>query len=774
MRLIYLLLILTIPFKVSAQIKPADQQYIPQENLLLNPGYEQGRVNWTISGTATVSLEQTASAVLAGLSSLKIVASSQTFEVAQFTTKSAASLNGMQAMASVRVKTNQSGVQVCSIENSVHVKCVNVDSTNQTKEYIIPFVFNSTNNGIVIKGASGTGTTYIDDAYVGIMPANMMPEVSQAQIAVEAYFVGTTSCTWARSSASIGSFATTAACPGPTILKNNVGQALSTDSDLPRVSVNNLPAGDYIATFQTPIRVASGQNVYTAITDGSTNCSANLSHDSASRQFQTISCAFSYTSSGNRSFELLVASSGAAVTIDNNITSLDSGLKFILEYYPPKSKIYSGDTIYPHAQIAGEAFIAGTASCDWSRASTTLGAFGTTAACPAPTIVRQNLGQWQTTDADLPRFTVNNLPIGEYEATFILSSSGNGANRNGLAINDGTTTCVASSGIVTSGAVANTVISCTFKYDQVSNRSFEVYGAATGGAITINNSNADILSTKFILKYFPPKDNPIIGTFEGIEKCEDDFECTDVFSAKVSSAGVVSDENLNWINGNCTFSAGNVCSFNSGIFTVTPNCWLANTTTGINQSNVNGGQVYNLSTTGATFGSIDAAGGAIVARNQTVYCQKQGSDYKPKTAKAATTNEMMYVPNVTRPKTCYYAFGGASATLAAPTVCAASPCVEVVDNCSAGTAPTRASAGLYNDLTFATGTWKANSLLDCQCRSYRTVSGDIEDCLEYFVTGDNTWSTNASGGAVLNINNGARDGTARDAYVRITCTADAP
>jgi hypothetical protein len=125
-------------------------------------------------------------------------------------------------------------------------------------------------------------------------------------------------------------------------------------------------------------------------------------------------------------------------------------------------------------------------------------------------------------------------------------------------------------------------------------------------------------------------------------------------------------------------------------------------------------------------------------------------------------------------KTCYYAFGGASATLASPTVCAASPCVEVYDSCNAGTAPTRGGAGFYNDLTFANGTWKPGVLLDCQCRSYRTTSGDIDDCLEYFVTSDNTWSTNGSGGAVLNINSADRAAGNRDGYVRITCTADAP
>ncbi len=50
----------------------------------------------------------------------------------------------------------------------------------------------------------------------------------------------------------------------------------------------------------------------------------------------------------------------------------------------------------------------------------------------------------------------------------------------------------------------------------------------------------------------------------------------DVFSAKVSSSDVVSSENVNWINGDCTnASTGRAtCIFNSGIFAQAPNCQI--------------------------------------------------------------------------------------------------------------------------------------------------------------------------------------------------------
>jgi hypothetical protein len=272
------------------------------------------------------------------------------------------------------------------------------------------------------------------------------------------------------------------------------------------------------------------------------------------------------------------------------------------------------------------------------------------------------------------------------------------------------------------------------------------------------------------VKYFPPKDNPIIGTFEGIEKCSDDFECTDVFSAKVSDTGIVTAENIDWISGNCTNAVPIVCTFNTGIFNIAPNCAVTRgSITGLTSAT----GINTLNSTSISY-SFHVPGTGETKAAATIVCQKQGSDYKPKTAKAATTNEMMYVPNVTRPKTCYYAFGGASATLASPTECTASPCVEVRDNCSTGSAPTRSGVGLYDDLTFASGTWAANSAMHCDCVAFDTTTGETNDCYLRFLTPDNTWSTNASGGYIGNIRTRNTGATDKDSYVSIMCTANAP
>ena len=50
------------------------------------------------------------------------------------------------------------------------------------------------------------------------------------------------------------------------------------------------------------------------------------------------------------------------------------------------------------------------------------------------------------------------------------------------------------------------------------------------------------------------------------------------YSALIATTGTVSSEKGDFINGNCTNAAPQVCTFNSSIFTVAPNCFIGNST----------------------------------------------------------------------------------------------------------------------------------------------------------------------------------------------------
>jgi hypothetical protein len=92
----------------------------------------------------------------------------------------------------------------------------------------------------------------------------------------------------------------------------------------------------------------------------------------------------------------------------------------------------------------------------------------------------------------------------------------------------------------------------------------------------------------------------------------------DVFSGNVGNTGTVTNENLDWINGNCTNADPRVCTFKTGIFAVAPNC----STDGL-----------AITAVSSTTVSIDQ--NAVAS---TLTCQKQGAD--------ASYTQSSFVPNI--------------------------------------------------------------------------------------------------------------------------------
>jgi hypothetical protein len=113
------------------------------------------------------------------------------------------------------------------------------------------------------------------------------------------------------------------------------------------------------------------------------------------------------------------------------------------------------------------------------------------------------MGSWQTTDSDLPRVTINNLPSGKYKATFTFLSFTSNGNHPVFAINDGSTTCEPISTEQSNAHASSQVISCTFSYSNSGNRVFELYTGISSNTSRILNSYTNPRgSTKFILEYF--------------------------------------------------------------------------------------------------------------------------------------------------------------------------------------------------------------------------------------------------------------------------------
>lgn len=260
--------------------------------------------------------------------------------------------------------------------------------------------------------------------------------------------------------------------------------------------------------YATPVGLAGGSclgsihyitaettNLYTIrVIDGSANVLGTTTMPATAGSVSQFAYVPFLCPAAGVTVKLEVVSSGSAVFIDLDNAHLgsDSRLAEISQ-----------------ANIVGSAYIATTASCQWTRTSATLGSFTTQAACPGPTVsINNGPGVIQTTDTDLPKFTVNNLPPGEYEVVITPADVSNGTAIGvaTLAINDGTTTSnpVSAYTGVSGGTGESQAFSVVghFAYTSTANRTFELYGATPSNALTITNTTS-LRQMNFMIKRFP-------------------------------------------------------------------------------------------------------------------------------------------------------------------------------------------------------------------------------------------------------------------------------
>jgi hypothetical protein len=245
--------------------------------------------------------------------------------------------------------------------------------------------------------------------------------------------------------------------------------------------------------------------------------------------------------------------------------------------------------------------------------------------------------------------------------------------------------------------------------------------------------------------------------------------CENVLKATVSTTGVISKTNVTgWLTSGAGSSGVYTLSFPAGTFSTAPSCQCNN-----DDGATRGCAVTSQTTSGAQVTTFQ--NGSTAANSPfSIECSKVGADYISSRTITGSFKEVMTAPGVTKPKTCYYAFGGASATLASPTECTTGTCTEVYDSCGTGAPPVVSSTSLYTNLTYSAGTFANSSYVHCTCESFDTTAQTAGECAPYFDTGDSTWSTNSSGGLVLNLFGKSSAGSSATGYVTVKCEGQAP
>jgi hypothetical protein len=583
------------------------------KNILINPSFEHSTFStgWTNSaGTFT----QDTVVEIDGLKAAKLVLSSQTMSLSQSSTLYASQFaDGVQGLASVRVKSDVA-LKVCSIQAGTvsTSNCVDVVANNKWGLYKVPMILGATSNGISIASSGAvSGTVYIDDSFVGAV------DLQANTNNVSTWLSYTPTIT--NGSGAITNFTSSAQY-------RRVGDTLEVSGLIKFSAASG-------AFSEINVAVPSGLIIDTTKLNSSVSLDTNIGDGSIYDSAILLVPAKVYYNNSTTLVQLRYLSS----TSGTNPVNVSAG-QIISNTLP--FTFGTSDSISYNFKVpivgwssSGSVYSSTNADTDWAscgHAPADFTGFGTvsaietqckrqggdllmkgkfTAGTPTAVEARVALPIWNGVQLVSAGSSV--IPSLQYAAN---------AYRN---VNS---TTYFSSGVLMEPSVSYLTFGTQADTLSITTKLTGSGFISAGNILSFNNVRIPIAGWQ--------QSNIIIGQFNGLESCTDTLECTDTFSAKVSSAGVVSDENVNWISGNCTSSAGAfTCTYASGIFTVAPNCSMTaisvadsgDTRAGITSTNFSVQQT-NTSNVGRSDGFW-------------VVCQKSGPDYVAKSAKAVASDQ---------------------------------------------------------------------------------------------------------------------------------------
>lgn len=586
MRFLIVLIYLLSTLPVHATLNDVDKTQIYNKNLLKNGGFENGKQYWTPNDSAdfTTSTSSPLEGLVMGLWDAD--ASADTLVTTAVTIP--AGMYGRNSVASCLFVT-ASGTATHEIQaydgSNVLSEATITSSTTPSRastNFIMP---SSGSIQLRVYANADEPEIKIDSCFLGPAEGYNVGSVSQAQFAGESYFAGTTNCTgWTRTSTTVGAVSSDADCPGPTVISSYLGTWATTDSNLPRQTITNLPPGKYKATFYVGqvVNVASG--VALAIYDGETTCYGLQGNNSITTVQQVVSCFFNYTTAGDREFEIYVASSANTVTLNNNGTTPAYGLRFQLERYPTTQ-----ETSYTTDKLANSWSGYHDDTCVWARTNTALGDPTADATCTFTERTNANFGtvtSYLSGSDKLPGIVFTPSRAGRYfvkaSPMFVWSTSSYVTVQllNGSTVVDSCTKTQTSNGYGDSCSLSGIVVATS-----TSAITLKIQTAASAGTVTIEeqplgaNTGAAVEWSIFqIDQSFPAPliANSVVSPSSGV---------VGLASAVVSNSGVVSSETGDWINGSAAVSDTSVftITFNNGVWATAPVC----TATVINNTTAN-------------------------------------------------------------------------------------------------------------------------------------------------------------------------------------------
>lgn len=570
-------LLSTLP--AGAALTDVDKTQIFSKNIMPNGGFELGKSGWTPNDTADFAVTTTTPMVGLVHATWDADASADTLAYAAFPIQ--AGYYGRNGVASC-LFTTASGtatVEIQATDGSNVLSEASITSSTTPTRTSTNFIFPSSGSiQLRLYANADEPSIAIDDCYLGPAEGYNVSSVSQATFVGQSYFAATASCLWSRTNTALGAFTADTDCPGPTVVSSYVGSWQTTDSNLPKQTINNLPPGIYEVTvigsfYQTVAAVNT-----LSISDGTTTCpGVSAENSSAASSGQTYTCSFNYSSAGDRSFEVYGSSGSSTININN--TSQGQTLTFILKRFPTSSEqAYTPDL----QAMSWSGYHDST--CGWTRASTAFADPSADTTCSLVERVNNNFGtvsSYLSGSDDLPGITFTPKKVGTYKVCAIGSGKNSNIGTLLLKLWDGTTT-VAEAGMdtINTASYSSNFTACgLYKATSTASVSLRIQMACSVNTCTIEQSSpgsSAIEWTIFSLDQSIPA--PVLtnmvtsGSSGGVKMVSASLNCDAGSAVTSSEAGFTSLAIGNIASGSCTIT------WASTIWSAAPRCFITATT----------------------------------------------------------------------------------------------------------------------------------------------------------------------------------------------------
>ncbi len=306
-----------------------------------NPDFESGTSLWTNSGGGATFVAITSGQAFGAQSGRwNSSAASQTLSSASKTIVDG--LKGKNGVGILYAKTLATDYKLQVFDGTVVLAERAISASTTYDPVAVNFIFPSSGTvRLRLISASDAADIDVDNAYLG--EATNLFQFSQAMTVAEMYFAATANCNWNNANTgSFGDFTVDTDCPGPSVgYSSGIGTPATTDTDLPQVTINNLPAGVYYVQVTGQVYPSTnGHGTAIRLHDGATAGNGYGTGETELNQAAGTAVAtaiFNYSSAGNRTFKVQGINQNDDMQLDNQGTYQRT--YFVIKRFPNSTEL---------------------------------------------------------------------------------------------------------------------------------------------------------------------------------------------------------------------------------------------------------------------------------------------------------------------------------------------------------------------------------------------------------------------------------------------------